>query len=113
MRRSRRTCARHPTTPGEGGRSPRLNGPRLRERQRAGASPASVVLGDAPDHDPVLFHGHLDRTVARPVLGIDGIVLDGRVQPQAVSLLAVVERALERAGVAPPSAPAPAPAPAA
>jgi hypothetical protein len=35
--------------------------------------------------------------VARPVLGVDGVVGDGRVEPQAVALLAVVERALERA----------------
>ena len=31
-----------------------------------------------------------------PVLGVDGIVLDGRVEPQAVALVAVVERRLER-----------------
>ena len=32
------------------------------------------------------------------MLGVDGIVLDGGVEPQAVALLAVVERALERPG---------------
>ena len=57
-------------------------------------------------------HGH--GPVARPVLGIDGVVLDGRVEPQAVALLAVVEGALERlrpAAAPAPAAPSAAPAP--
>ena len=37
-----------------------------------------------------------DGTVAGPVLGVDGVVLDGGVEPQAVALVAVVEGALER-----------------
>ena len=43
-----------------------------------------------------------------PVLGVDGIVGDGGVEPQTVALLAVVERALERARAAAATAPAPA-----
>ena len=38
----------------------------------------------------------VDRPVAGPVLGVDGVVLDGGVEPQPVALLAVVEGALER-----------------
>src|SRR3954454_8787101 len=48
------------------------------------------------DHDLVLLDRDLDGTVARPVLGVHGIILDSGIQPQAVSLLAVFERALER-----------------
>src|SRR4051794_10699692 len=58
-----------------------------------------VVLAPAgaADHDLVFLDRDLDGTVARPVLGVHGIILDGGVQPQAVPFLAVVERALERA----------------
>src|SRR3954452_20804515 len=64
----------------------------------ARASVVVVVLAaaGAADHDLVLLDRDLDRAVARPVLGVDGIVLDGGVQPQAVALLAMVEGALER-----------------
>src|SRR3954465_4796434 len=58
-----------------------------------------VVLAPAgaADHDLVFLDRDLDGAVARPVLGVHGVILDGGVQPQAVPLLAVVERALERA----------------
>src|SRR4051812_6921283 len=66
------------------------------------------VVARAADDDPVGLDGHLDRSVARPVLGVDRVVLDGGVEPQAVALLAVVERALQgaaaRAGGAPAAA---------
>ena len=39
----------------------------------------------------------VDRPVAGPVLGVDRVVDDRRVEPQPVALLAVVEGALERA----------------
>src|SRR4051794_135394 len=67
---------------------------------RPGAgSGVRVVLASAgtTDHDLVLLDRDLDGTVARPVLGVDGVVLHGGVEPQPVALLAVVERALERA----------------
>src|SRR5687767_10603793 len=62
-------------------------------------TPGSVVVAGAGalDHDLVLLDRDLDGPVARPVLGVHGIVRDGGVQPQAVALLAVVERRLERA----------------
>jgi hypothetical protein len=46
------------------------------------------------------------------VLRVDRVVLDRRIEPEAVALLAVVERALELRGLAPPPAAAAAPAPA-
>ena len=95
---------------------------RGRRLRRAGAGeveapepPLLVVLAHAADDDPVLLDGDLDRPVAGPVLGVDRVVLDRRVEPQAVALLAVVEGALERRGVAragAPAAPATAAAPA-
>ena len=57
-----------------------------------------LVAAGAADHDLVLLDRDLDGTVARPVLGVHGVVLDGGVEPQPVALLAVVERPLERAG---------------
>src|SRR4051794_11893162 len=60
-------------------------------------SVVAVLLGAAAaDHDLVFLDRDLDWPVAGPVLGVDRIVLDGGVQPQAVALLAVVERALQR-----------------
>src|SRR3954453_21219529 len=76
----------------------------------ARASVVVVVLAAtrAADHDLVLLDRDLDRAVARPVLGVDGVVLHGGVQPQAVALLAVVEGALQRrAGLALAGAPRP------
>src|SRR2546430_9697544 len=93
-RPSRGTCARPQTTPA---------GAAARE-----ASAASVLVAGAADDDLVLLDRHLDRPVAGPVLGVDGVVLHGRVQPQAVALLAVVEGALELAPAATAAAPAPA-----
>ena len=72
----------------EGGRSAR--------RRRNGL----VVLVDAADDYAVLFNRDLDRSVPGPVLGVDGVVLDGGVKPQAIALLAVVKRALQGAGFA-------------
>ena len=50
--------------------------------------------------------------MAGPVLGVDRVVLNGRVQPQAVALLAVVEGALQgnaaRGGASPAASSAPA-----
>ena len=57
-----------------------------------------LVAAGAADHDLVLLDRDLDRPVAGPVLGVDGVVLDGGIEPQPVALLAVVERALERTG---------------
>ena len=79
------TCARPPTTPAAAGRStPRLSLESVRR---------------AADDDLVLLDEDLDRAVAGPVLGVDRVVLDGGVEPQAVALLAVVEGALEGTGV--------------
>jgi len=67
----------------------------------------SVLVPHAADDDAVLFHRDLDGAMSGPVLGVDGVVLDGRVKPQAVALLAVVEGALQRrrcARARPPSA---------
>src|SRR5215207_8409407 len=72
----------------------------------AGSVVVVLVAAGAADHDLVLLDRDLDGPVAGPVLGVDGVVFDGGVEPQAVALLAVVERALERAGGA--LAPAPA-----
>src|SRR4051812_24090667 len=65
----------------------------------------------AADHDLVLLDRDLDRAVARPVLGIDRIVLDRGIEPQAVALFAVIERALERTGRCGATARTPAAAP--
>ena len=59
-----------------------------------------LVTAGAPDHDLVLLDRDDDGAMPCPVLGVDGIVLDVGVEPEAVALLAVVERALERTGVA-------------
>src|SRR4051794_32873780 len=63
------------------------------------ASVVGVVLGaaGAADHDLVFLDRDLDGAVAGPVLGVDRVILDGGVEPQSVALLAVVERAFERA----------------
>src|SRR5207244_966849 len=60
----------------------------------------------AADHDLLLLDRDLHRAVAGPVLGVHGIVLHGGVQPQAVSLLAVIEGPLQDggAGLAPAAA---------
>src|ERR1700712_1465402 len=69
-------------------------------RRGCPASPSvfGVVLASArtADHDHVFLDRDLDGTVARPVLGVDGVVLHGGVEPQPVALVAVVERALQR-----------------
>src|SRR5262249_10561216 len=70
---------------------------------RARASPSVLVVvvlatAGATDHDLVLLDRDLDGSMAGPVLGVDGVVLHGGGEPQAVALLAVVEGALERAG---------------
>src|SRR4051794_37446439 len=68
-------------------------------RSRASPSVLGVFLATAgaADHDLVLFDRDLDGALARPVLGVDRVVLHGGVEPQTVALLAVVEGALERA----------------
>src|SRR5580704_13369807 len=59
-----------------------------------------VAAASAADDDPILLDLDLDRTMPGPVLGVDRVLLDGGVQPQAVALLAVIECPLERARVA-------------
>src|SRR5215207_274044 len=71
---------------------------RFRKAHGAGSVVVVFVAAGAADHDLVLLDRDLDGPVAGPVLGVDGVVLDGGVEPQAVALLAVVERALERPG---------------
>ena len=71
-----------------------------------------AVLDGAADDYAVLLDFHLDGPVPGPMLGVDGILLDGGIEPQTVALLAVVEGSLEGAGVARAGAP-PAPAAAA
>ena len=90
---------------GRGVRALPARGGRL--RRRAQGDPAPSRLGRtqssssrparAADDDAVLLDGDLDGPMAGPVLGVDRVVLDRRVEPQAVALLAVVEGALERA----------------
>ena len=111
-RRSCATCASLPTTPD--GAAP--GGPRT-ERRPVGAHPARsaprrprrrLSVAGAADDDLVLLDRHLDRPVAGPVLGVHGVVLDGGVEPQAVALLAVIERGLQRrAGACAPRPPRP------
>ena len=69
------------------------------------------IFAGAGDHDAVGLYGHGHRPVAGPVLGVDGIVLNGGVEPQPVPLVTVVERAVER--LAGPAAPTTSAAPAA
>src|SRR5215204_6809019 len=84
--------------------APRANSRRRRRVERcgkahwAGSVVVVLVAAGAADHDLVLLDRDLDGPVAGPVLGVDGVVLDGGVEPQAVAFLAVVERALERPG---------------
>src|SRR4051794_9841339 len=68
-------------------------------RRRPSSAVVVLVTAAGPlDHDLVLLDRDLDGAVPGPVLGVDRVVLDGRIEPQAVALLAVVERALERSG---------------
>src|ERR1700733_3891275 len=88
-------------------------GDRLRGWQaHAVGGVALVVAGaaGAADNYAVLLDLDLHGPVPGPVLGVDGVLLDGWVQPQAVALLAVVEGTLEWAGVAPGGARAATPA---
>ena len=67
-------------------------------RRQAIASVLVVVVLAATgtaDHDLVFLDRDLDRAVTRPVLGVDRIILDGGIQPQAVPLFAVIEGAFE------------------
>src|SRR5215217_2054043 len=82
----------------------------------AGSVVVVLVAAGAADHDLLLLDRDLDGPVAGPVLGVHGIVLHGRVEPQPVPLLAVVERGLEgrcastaAAAAAAPAAAAPRP----
>ena len=66
----------------------------------------------AADHDLVGVDAHRDLALARPMLGVDRVVLDRGVEPEAVAVgLAVVEGRLELfaapAAAAAPAAPAP------
>src|ERR671910_1744302 len=71
---------------------------------------AAGVLAGAADHNAVGLDRDRDRAMAGPVLRVGGIVLHGRVEPEPVSLLAVVERSLERLRPAAPAATAATPA---
>ena len=99
------------TVAGRGVRPLRPRGERLRRRAADLPRPAArtivvvavavVVVGvvvrlvaaGAADDDLVLFDHDLDRAMTSPVLGVGRVVLDGRVEPQAVALVAVIERA--------------------
>src|SRR5262249_19481647 len=52
--------------------------------ERAGRE---LVVLDALEHDPLGLDRHLERAVAFPVLGVGRVVLDRRVEPDAVALL--------------------------
>ncbi len=97
--RSRATTASADTVPCAHGSSASHASACLRVAPGDRRSVVAVVLAAAgtADHDLVLLDRDLDRAVPRPVLGVDRVVLDGGIEPQAVALLAVVERALERA----------------
>src|SRR3954469_14100899 len=82
-------------------------GVRVRVSVRVGV--AGVFAGTADD-DSVRLDRDRHRAVSRPVLRVRRVVLHGRVEPQPVAILAVIERALAR--LRPPSAPAAATAPA-
>src|SRR3954447_20608135 len=82
--------------------------PRTVSAASAAAGRRASASLNALDDDPVRLDRHLDAAVAGRGLGVDGVVLDGRVEPQAEAvLLAVVERGLHR-GARPIAAPAPA-----
>src|SRR3954451_362677 len=68
---------------------------RVRRGSRPSVRGLRAVAG-APDHDAIGLDDDLDLALAGPVLGVHRIIRDGRVEPQPVALLAVVERALER-----------------
>ena len=92
-------------------REARTAGTRRRPRVRSSSVVGGLVSPARRDHDPVGLDRDRHGPVAGPVLGVDGVVLDGGVEPQPVALLAVVEGALERlAAAARPAAPAAAPA---
>src|ERR1044072_1988636 len=78
----------------------RVCAPRSKASARAKRSSVVAVSAGTAAHDLALLDGDLDGAVARPVLGVDRVVLDGGVEPQPVALLAVVERALQRPGAA-------------
>src|SRR4051794_20711359 len=70
-------------------------------RAKSSSVVAVVVVARPADDDAVRLDRDLDGAVAGPVLGVDGVVLDGGVEPQPVALLPVVEGALEPGGAAP------------
>src|SRR4051812_20190439 len=74
------------------------------DRGGAEGMSALILVFRSSNHDLVLLDRDLDRAVAGPVLGVDRIVLDGGVEPQAVALLAMVERPLQRTGRCGPAA---------
>ena len=76
-------------------RRPRWSRPSYCIPRRAQSGRRSDVVGSL-EHDPVGLDRHLERALAGPVLGVDGVVLDRGVEPEAVAvLLAVVEGRLE------------------
>ena len=87
IRRSRREA-----DAGASGKTRRRRGLVGREPTRTRRRPPGVRPSD---DDLVGFDGDLDRAMAGPVLGVDGVVLDGRVEPEPVALVAVVEARLD------------------
>src|SRR5215207_2676719 len=61
------------------------------------ARASARLLRNALDDDPVGLDRHLDPPLPGPVLAVDGIVLDRRIEPETVAVLvAVVEGGLHR-----------------
>src|SRR6478736_9125916 len=88
MPRSRATPSRPPTSPAGG----------CSATARTTTSRLLAVGGSGQplDDDAVGLDGDGDGAMARPVLGVEGVVLDRRIEPEPVAVLAVVEGALER-----------------
>src|SRR3954447_2126861 len=76
----------------------RSNGAARAACARVARSGVVVVLGNTgtADHDLVLLDRDLHRAMTGPVLGVHRVVLDRGIEPEAVALCPVVERALER-----------------
>src|SRR4051812_10242027 len=88
------------------GRSTTRSAARAKMETSCSAGSGVGVPAGPADDDLVLFDRDLDRPVAGPVLRVHRVVLDRGIEPQAVALVAMVERGLEgRAGLAAAGAP--------
>jgi len=77
----------------------------LGDKLQLAVVPGVRVVAGAPNDDLILLDRDLHGAVTRPVFGVDRVILDGWVQPEAVALLTVVKGRLERSrGPAPPPA---------